>query len=257
MNILENNFVNGINLADAVNKTDALLKELNNLIISQQLPPGYVFPNENSMCEMLSIGRGTLREVYKVMELNGFITRSKSGTQVNDIQSVAKDGTFDTSLLLSEEENIIEFLLIVEPEAARIAAGKATPIELDGIYDIMMKLEVANKKQNFKKIHEYNALYHQLIRDASHNPVLASSIYSSRKHYEEHIIPTLVNHSSTSIEFMDTCLQQHYNLYYALKTKNGEMAHNIMYEHFMTDLNYIRSLKSITFEKVDESITNN
>lgn len=59
------------------------------------------------MCEMLSIGRGTLREVYKVLERNGLITRTKAGTTVSDARVIAKQGTLDTWLLLSEEENII------------------------------------------------------------------------------------------------------------------------------------------------------
>lgn len=239
MDVLLSELIDG-RLEGGSNKTDLLLKELNHLIISRQLPAGYIFPNENVMCEMLSIGRGTLREVYKVLELNGLITRSKSGTTVNDVQSIAKQGTFDTSLLLSEEENIIEFLLIVEPEAASLAARKASPEELEKIYEVMMQLEIVNKDRDFQKVIEINALFHQLIREASHNPVLISSIYSSRKHYEEQILPPLINDSPTSIEFMDLCLMQHYSLYYALKSKDEEKAYEVMHEHFMTDLEYIK-----------------
>ena len=60
--------ISQIQLDSQGNKTDLLLQHFTDLIINKTLPPHYVFPNENTMCELLSIGRGTLREVYKVLE---------------------------------------------------------------------------------------------------------------------------------------------------------------------------------------------
>ncbi len=233
-------WISQINLAQETNKTDALLKTLINLITAKTLPAGYVFPNENVMCEHLSIGRGTLREVYKVLEQRGFITRSKAGTSVNNIENLARNGTFDTSLLMSEIDNLIEFLLIVEPEAAALAAKKRTDEELEKIYKTMMDLEHMNQLKNYDKERELNALFHQYVREASHNSVLVSSISSSRKYFEEKIIHPLINDSIASQQFMDVCLVQHYNLYYALKTKDENQARKIMHDHFITDLEYIK-----------------
>ncbi len=231
--------IQSIDLKDKDNKVNALLTHLMNLIITHQLPPNYVFPNENEICSLLSIGRGTLREVYKVLESYGYISRSKSGTRVNDSMQIAENGSsFDKSLLVSQYEKIIEFLLIVEPEAARLAAKKIQPDELEKIYDVMMKLEKFNREKNFNKIIELNALFHQHVRDACHNPILVSSIYASRKVYEQSIIEPLINDTKRSIEFMDLCLVQHYNLYYSLRTGDSEQAYKIMHDHLLLDINY-------------------
>lgn len=235
--------IQNIDLNSKDNKVDALLSHLMNLIITHKLPPNYVFPNENEICSLLSIGRGTLREVYKVLESYGYISRSKSGTRINDTMQIAEKGSFDKSLLISKYEKIIEFLLIVEPEAAKLAAKKIQPNELEKIRDIMMKLEKFNSQKNFTKVVEFNAYFHQCIRDACHNPILVSSIYASRRVYEQSIILPLINDTKESIEFMELCLVQHYNLYYALRTGNGEEAFKITYNHFLTDLDYCQNLK--------------
>lgn len=237
--------ISQIQLDNQGNKTDLLLQHFTDLIINKTLPPHYVFPNENTMCELLSIGRGTLREVYKVLELKGFITRSKNGTVVNDIKDLARNGVFDISLLLSEEKNVVEFLLITDPAAAKIAANQITDDELEEVFSAMIKLEEANHKGNIQLINEYNALFHQKIREACHNPILVSSINSARKRYEDIIISKLIDLTDRSKEFMDLCLLQHYNLYHALKTHDEQKAYDIMYNHFQTDIDYMKKATDI------------
>lgn len=240
----EINYLREINLGEKKNKADVLLKRLQYLIVSQKLPADFMFPNENEMCEMLSIGRGTLREVYKVLELDFYITRSKSGTYVNDIMTIAEKGSFDNSLIISENENIVEFLSIIEPEAAKLAAERADDEEINEIYDTMLKLENYNHQKNYEKAHEYNALFHQLIRGACHNPIIINSINTCRRYYEENIIRQLIFDDKDSIDFMNLCLMQHYSLYYAIRTRNAIKAHEIMHEHFMADWDYFKRISA-------------
>ena len=63
--------------------SDMIYEKISQLIQSGELPEGYVFPNETVLCEQLSIGRSTIREAYKGLELSGYVTRTKRGTVVN------------------------------------------------------------------------------------------------------------------------------------------------------------------------------
>ena len=228
-------------------KVDVLFNELSNLIINGQLQANVTFPNENTMCELLSIGRGTLREVYKLLEVKGFITRSKSGTRINDISNIALKGTFDSSLYLGNEKDIVEFLMIIEPCAVGLASQHISEAELDEVYKVMIQLEEANHQCNIEKMIDYNLKFHDLILNGCHNPVIISSVKNSKKRFSEVIIRPLITDSEESKKFMNLCLLQHYNLFYALKTQDYEKCVSIMKNHFLTDLNYLKQNNRIDF----------
>ena len=42
--------------------SEELFEKLRDAILRGELPAGYVFPNENELCQKLNIGRGSLRE---------------------------------------------------------------------------------------------------------------------------------------------------------------------------------------------------
>lgn len=242
-------YLANIDLSNSKNKSDELLKILSDLISSEKLPSGFLFPNENVMCETLHIGRGTLRGVYNILETQGIISRSKSGTTVNDIKSLSKNGLFNTSLMIANREKLIEFLSIVEPAACQLAALNADENDINNIYRAMVDCERANSIGNYQTVVDKNALFHEKIRQASKNPILVSAIYSSRKKYDQGVVEELINDSKESKEFMDKCLYQHYSLYYAIKTKDGNSAANIMKEHYLLDIDYINTITKKEEEK--------
>lgn len=235
-------YLSNIDLSNTKNKSDELLRVLTDLISSGTLPSGFLFPNENVMCATLHIGRGTLRGVYNILETQGVISRSKSGTTVNDIKSLSKNGLFNTSLMVADKDKLIEFLSIVEPAACQLAALNADENDISNIYQAMIECERANGNGDYQTVVDKNALFHERIRQACKNPILVSAIYSSRKKYDDGVVEELINDSKESKEFMDKCLYQHYSLYYAIKTKDALKASNIMKEHYLLDIDYINSL---------------
>lgn len=61
------------------NMSDMVYEKISMLIQNGDIPEGYVFPNEAVLCEQLAIGRSTIREAYKALELSGYVTRTKRG----------------------------------------------------------------------------------------------------------------------------------------------------------------------------------
>lgn len=72
-----------LNVRPQKNMSDMIYEKISQLIQTGEIPEGYIFPNESVLCEQLSIGRSTIREAYKGLELSGYVTRSKRGTIVN------------------------------------------------------------------------------------------------------------------------------------------------------------------------------
>ena len=56
--------------------SEELFLKLRDAILNGDLPEGYVFPNENELCQQLHIGRGSLREAYSCLETLHLITRT-------------------------------------------------------------------------------------------------------------------------------------------------------------------------------------
>lgn len=68
--------------------SDMVYEKISLLIQNGDIPEGYVFPNEAVLCEQLAIGRSTIREAYKALELSGYVTRTKRGTVVNSYSTI-------------------------------------------------------------------------------------------------------------------------------------------------------------------------
>ena len=58
-----------LNIRPMKNMSDYLYQKISGMIMNGTLPEGYVFPNEAQLCEQLGVGRSTLREAYKALEL--------------------------------------------------------------------------------------------------------------------------------------------------------------------------------------------
>ena len=53
-------FLDDLAASERRNISDVIFRRIRDAIISGELPPGYVFPNENELCKKLNIGRSSL-----------------------------------------------------------------------------------------------------------------------------------------------------------------------------------------------------
>ena len=68
-------FLDDLVASERRNISDVIFRRIRDAIISGELPPGYVFPNENELCKKLNIGRSSLREAYSPLETLKLIVR--------------------------------------------------------------------------------------------------------------------------------------------------------------------------------------
>lgn len=209
---------------------DQLAEDLKELIIQGQLTPEHALPNENELCKQLNVSRSTLREAYKILEIQGYILRTKHGTYVKEKDDVAIDGNFSASLELSRYNELIEFVSLLESEAVYLAAQRATKEQLDEIEKYMLLCE--ENKNIPGAIEEFNYQFHLCIRIASNNQLLISALSAAYETFNQKIIRSLL----TEADFMDNCMEQHKMLFDAIKNKDENRARQIAYEHLMSDV---------------------
>lgn len=211
---------------------DLLAQKMQDMIISGELVPEKIFPNETVLCGQLGVSRATLREAYKILEIKGYLTRSKSGTFVKKREKIIYDGNFRAALEFAEADEIMEYITFMEGEAAYLAAGKATKEQL-------MQME------KFKKLYEdnidipaareeYNAKFHLAVRIGSNNQPLVSSLTAAydvcmRKRYS-------IFSEKQSSDQVKEFLNQHEKLLQAICDKNIATVQKIASEHFIMEM---------------------
>lgn len=168
-----------------------LVEEIGNQIVSGDIRPGDTLPNEDSLCQTHGVSRGVLREATKVLTQKGLIiTRPKIGTQI-----LPRDNwnLFDADIMLwtlNSGQKIVflkkvtEVRRIIESEACRYAAERATPTEIKEIRSWYHKLNTALENEKIYKYDEYldiDMAFHTSILNACHNELLAQMGHTMRQ----------------------------------------------------------------------------
>lgn len=222
--------------ASSIGYANMLADKLAKLILEGKLEANSMLPNENEMCKLLSVGRSTVREAYKVLDTMGYITRTKSGTKINDVHSLAIKGSFQTSLKLTDIEELVEFILLLEPKAVYYAALRATDAEIEEIRKHL--IGCANYNGDIKVLEKENHLFHEKIRHASHNNVLVSAIAASFDAFEEFIVKPVYKEDKKSLEFLDQCIVEHQELFDAIVGRDAARAQEIAELHLRADVQF-------------------
>ncbi len=217
---------------DGKNRSGELAGKLRDLIVSGVLAPGFVFPNENEMCQQLGVGRGTLREAYSSLQALGLLTRNKSdGTYVNDYDTIVDKAPFDIVMGLSDYSDIFAFRQMIESETAKYAALRATEAELDDLAALL--LEAEKSIGNYHDLQQHNHLFHGRIADCAHNHLLHSTYTSMRNAFKTLQIKNYYRLRLTAPEIINNAVAQHRQIYQAIRSGDAGTAKRLMEAHLV------------------------
>lgn len=99
-------------------------------IQTRGLQPGHKLPPERDLIETYGVGRGTLREALRLLEVNGLIALRPGPGGGPVVQEVTADDFGRTASLFLQTggvtyREVVEARLVLEPVAARLAAQRA------------------------------------------------------------------------------------------------------------------------------------
>ncbi len=154
-----------------------MVHELGQRIASGAFPQGAALPIESELAAQLGVSRNLLREAVKALASKRLVeVRPRSGTRVRprgDWHLLDPDvlGWLDAAgQRLPHALDLVEFRLIVEPAASRLAALRASPAEKAGIAAACTALEACIGQPEL--IPSRDIAFHGSILAASHNSVL-------------------------------------------------------------------------------------
>lgn len=221
--VQELSFLDDLAVGGRKHISEILFQRLRDAIISGELPPGYVFPNENELCKKLNIGRSSLREAYSPLETLKLITRSKSGTYVNDLKSYRNTMNFDAIAQQTNTENLAEYRQIVEVGAVQLAAEKVGGKDRARLAAILQKMEDAAGDP--VALSQYDFEFHAYLMKMTQNELLIimfNSIRSAYKNFTESVF---------ALGCLPQTLQEHQAIVDAVTAHDPAQASRMMQMH--------------------------
>ena len=101
---------------------------------------------ERELAERLEVSRPSLREALEKLSARGLLETSKAGTFVTKFMEPLTEPL--AAMMQSNEQALIDYLEyrgLVEGETARLAATRATDVELDAMRECLERMRVAHK----------------------------------------------------------------------------------------------------------------
>jgi DNA-binding GntR family transcriptional regulator len=153
---------------EAASFADRAYYAIRELIVTLELPPGAVV-REPELTERLGIGRTPVREALRRL------------AQERLVEVFPRRGMFVTKVDVRDLARLCEVRLALEPEAARLAAERATQSDLAELRAVLGELD-GGRKRDPRTLIDLDERIHRAIYHASHNPFLAETLMEYYAH---------------------------------------------------------------------------
>ena len=195
-------------------------------IIRGTWAPGEKIPPERLLGQQLGVGRASLREALKALEIMGMIE-----TRLGDGTYVCRRSEFLSRPLLwaitssseTEVHELVEARRLIEAELAALAAERAGGDDLKRIGSYLDKMEVADQPADFL---EADIEFHLAIGQAAHNSILLNALHLIRNLLLDWIGNTLKVEGVAA-----KALDHHKAIFMAIAKRNPQGARSAMQVH--------------------------
>jgi GntR family transcriptional repressor for pyruvate dehydrogenase complex len=156
---------------------DMVARRIEELVRSGNLKAGDRLPPEPDLAQMLRVSRGSLREALKGLMFLGLIkSKAGDGTYIQSSLSRVLNQHFQWMILLEEVKHleIYELRKIIEPQAAALAARRATRADIERLEAALEGL--AEGRGNPDLFHMFDIRFHDAFAQASGNAAIQSTM---------------------------------------------------------------------------------
>lgn len=190
--------------------------QLAEMIAERRWKPGERLPPEVELCEVLNVGRSTLREALKSLAFVGIVRmRAGDGTYVSEPPHRLLDRMLAKGLLKTEKDlaDVCETRMILETEVAALAAERGTPEHIEALKALAAKGREVLRAD--KKVYTKADLdFHLGVANCSENKLLPRLLMDIRGVLSEWItksqeLPGLRENAQEQHERILRCIAAH------------------------------------------------
>ena len=208
-------------------------------------PIGSKLPSERELMEILNVGRTSVREALNTL-VDMDVLEKKMGIGVfvkkTNLTNLVDSYVISSLIDMDISKELLEFRLILEVEAAGIAALKATDKELMMMQE-SIEMYLVSIDRN-KKTLEADELFHKSILLATQNSILIN-VYDSVSDLLHTFKQDLLQ-----VENKMKSLQYHQDIFQAIKEKDEKEARRKMKEHLLEVTRRYQNLKELENETI-------
>lgn len=206
-----------------------IISKIRDFINFKNLEPGDKLPSERMLSEKFEVTRSNVREAIQKLEFYGLLKSiPQSGTFVANIGIIALNGMIDDILRLEKQDfkSLVETRILLELKTARLASLKRTDEDLVNIKNALEAYK--DKVLKGEDAVQEDLLFHLAIAKASGNSTMNTFMLT--------ITPQII----TNFEKHHVCddnqsvlgIQEHQDIYEAIKAQNPKLAKQKMKAHF-------------------------
>lgn len=175
---------------------DSVAAELERRILEGSLKPGDRLPAERALAVELGVSRPSLREAIQKLVSKGLLnTRHGGGSQVTDrLEAHFADPWQD--MVKSHphlHRDLLEFRQMLEGEAARLAADRATDADIRRLDLLHAKLEAVYAGADLSACIDADVAFHQAVAEATHNAMFGHLTSSLMRVIHGHVSSNLAH----------------------------------------------------------------
>jgi GntR family transcriptional regulator, transcriptional repressor for pyruvate dehydrogenase complex len=230
--------------------SELVAKRLLKLLSNGTLKAGDKIPPERDLAARLHVGRTTLREALKLLTISGLLeTRRGDGTYVCGEFGNLLSHQLAWPVLLSthDVDMVMEVRSPLEVQAARLAAERATPADLEriGVFRQLLTIEGRDTERETSLDLEF----HDAIAATSRNKLLCDLMRSLHSILRQYIM--LSNEMTARLQ---STVAEHQKVYDAIAARDPDAAENAMKEHLAWSKDWITS--GFGFQLVNQRLSN-
>lgn len=197
-------------------------------ILLQHYRPGDVLPKEETLAKDFGVGRSLIREALGVLKAQGYLEAKRGsggGTFVCDLLHSQGFGTLLADLITMRSmsiKHLCDVRILIEPEAARMAALESSPSQLQQLGDCVYKGHTA---KNVQERINFDVEFHNQVCELSGNPFFSLLMRSMMGFLQQFL--EVLDDDTTYLHEENI----HSRLYDAISTRDHQGAYEKMYSH--------------------------
>ena len=215
-------------------KAEALARQILDDVLNSGLGPGAVLPPEATMLAQYRVGRTTLREAQRILEVHGLLD-IRSGPGGGPVVTAATGRDFGRMASLYYRasgvrlHHLMEARIVMETESARLAAEHHTADGIEKLRQIVATLEEGeNPTGDNRAFLQAGRDFHNVVNALTGNPII--DLFSTA------LVDMFIDRMAGIVyprELRDEVVRQHIAIGKAILKGNAPSAEKLMREHMV------------------------
>ncbi|BCJ87707.1 FadR/GntR family transcriptional regulator [Effusibacillus dendaii] len=204
--------------------SQTISQQLLTMINTGQFPAGSRLPSEMDLAAHFSVSRATIREALSVLNALGILSSRQGGgnyVEEVDVSSLLTQMQVQATDL-QQMRHLFEIRIILETEAAYLAALRRTESDLEQMHNALQILKY-DFSTNDKSGDEADFSFHQQMVRAAHNPIMLHTMTHLSDLYRKVLAITLKQNIGLPRKRQQV-YKEHEDIYLAIEAGQPELA---------------------------------